>query len=75
MRLLLIEDDRRVARFIQKGLAAERYRVELASTGPDGIEMGLADVYDLILLDLILPGEGGIEVCRQLREHGIKRRS
>jgi DNA-binding response OmpR family regulator len=72
MRLLLIEDDSRVARFIQKGLAAERYRVELAATGPDGIEMGSADVYDVILLDLILPGENGIEVCRQLRENEIK---
>ncbi len=72
MRLLLIEDDRRVARFIQKGLKAERHRVELATTGPDGIEMGLTGVYDLILLDLILPGETGIEVCRQLRENQIK---
>ncbi len=72
MRLLLIEDDSRVARFIQKGLEAERYRVELAATGPDGIEMGLSGVYDVILLDRILPGENGIEVCRQLREHGIE---
>ncbi len=72
MHLLLIEDDRRVARFIQKGLKAERHRVELATTGPVGIEMGLTGVYDLILLDLILPGETGIEVCRQLRENQIK---
>lgn len=72
MHLLLIEDDQRVARFIQKGLKAERYRVELATTGPVGIEMGLTGVYDLILLDLILPGETGIEVCRQLRENQIK---
>ena len=72
MRLLLIEDDSRVARFIQKGLAAERYRVELATNGPDGIEMGLTGVYDVILLDRILPGESGIEVCRQLRENEIK---
>ncbi len=72
MRLLLIEDDRRVARFIQKGLAAERHQVELAATGPDWIEMGLTGVYDLILLDLILPGENGLEVCRRLRENQIK---
>lgn len=72
MHLLLIEDDQRVARFIQKGLKAERHRVELATTGPVGIEMGLTGVYDLILLDLILPGETGIEVCRQLRENQIK---
>ena len=72
MHLLLIEDDLRVARFIQKGLKAERHRVELATTGPVGIEMGSTGVYDLILLDLILPGENGIEVCRQLRENQIK---
>jgi two-component system copper resistance phosphate regulon response regulator CusR len=71
MRLLLIEDDKRVARFIQKGLTAERHRVELASKGSDGIEMGSTGVYDLILLDLILPEETGFEICRQLRENKI----
>lgn len=72
MRFLLIEDDIRVARFIQKGLTAERHRVELASNGPDGIEMGSTGVYDLILLDIVLPGETGFEVCRQLRDKEIK---
>jgi DNA-binding response OmpR family regulator len=72
MRLLLIEDDSRVARFIRKGLEAERYRVEVASDGPPGIEMGLTGSYDLILLDIMLPGTDGIEVCRQLREGGIQ---
>ena len=72
MRFLLIEDDIRVARFIQKGLMAERHRVELAANGRDGIEMGSTGVYDLILLDIVLPGETGFEVCRQLRDNEIK---
>ncbi|MFQ5898887.1 MAG: response regulator transcription factor [Candidatus Methylomirabilia bacterium] len=72
MRLLLIEDDNRVARFIKKGLEAEQYRVEVASDGEQGIEMGLTGSYDLILLDIILPVKNGIEVCRQLRERGIQ---
>lgn len=72
MRLLLIEDDSRVARFIKKGLEAERYRVEIASDGERGIEMGLTGTYDLILLDIILPVKNGIEVCQQLRQQGMQ---
>lgn len=72
MRLLLIEDDSRVARFVQKGLEAERYQVEVAYDGQQGIYMGLTEIYDLILLDIILPVKNGIEVCRELREQGIQ---
>jgi DNA-binding response OmpR family regulator len=72
MRLLLIEDDRRVARFIRKGLEAERYRIEVAFDGQRGIDMGLTESYDLILLDVILPIKTGIDVCRELRKEGVK---
>ncbi|MFQ5789445.1 MAG: response regulator [Acidobacteriota bacterium] len=72
MRLLLIEDDRRVARFIRKGLEAERYQVEVASDGGQAIEMGSGGAYDLILLDIILPIKNGIDVCRELRENDIQ---
>ena len=72
MRLLLIEDDRRVASFVQKGLEAERYKVEVAADGEQGIEMALSGLYDLILLDILLPVRNGIDVCRSLRERGIK---
>lgn len=72
MRLLLIEDDRRVASFVQKGLEAERYKVEVAADGEQGIEMALTGLYDLILLDILLPARNGIDVCRSLRERGIR---
>ena len=71
MRLLLIEDDFRVSRFIRKGLEAERYRVDVTADGGEGIEMGLTGSYNLILLDIVLPTEDGFEVCRRLREAGI----
>ena len=72
MRLLLVEDDSRVARFIRKGLEAENYQVDVASDGDLGIDMGSTDVYGAILLDVILPKQNGVEVCRILREQGIK---
>ncbi len=72
MRLLLVEDDHRVVRFVQKGLEAERYEVDVATDGEQAIEMGLTGVYDLVLLDLILPVKSGIEVCQVLRERGIQ---
>ncbi|MFQ5931344.1 MAG: response regulator transcription factor [Nitrospiraceae bacterium] len=72
MRLLLVEDDRRVGQFIKKGLEAERYSVDVAADGEQGVEMGLSEPYDLIILDLILPVRSGIGVCRELRKEGIK---
>lgn len=72
MRLLLVEDDSRVAKFIRKGLEAENYQVDVASDGELGIEIGLTDVHAVILLDVILPKKNGVEVCRTLREQGIK---
>ena len=71
MRLLLVEDDHRVARFVQKGLEAERFRVDIAADGEHGVELGLTGVYDVILLDLILPAKDGIKVCQELRRAGI----
>jgi two-component system OmpR family response regulator len=72
MKLLLIEDEKRVASFIQKGLQAERYLVEVASDGQRGVEMALAGAHDLIILDILLPVKNGIEVCRQLRNQRIQ---
>ncbi|MDH5748314.1 MAG: response regulator transcription factor [Rhodospirillales bacterium] len=71
MRILLIEDDLRVARFVEKGLAAERFQIEHAADGGKGVELGLSGTYDLILLDLILPVKTGIEVCQELRGENI----
>jgi two-component system, OmpR family, copper resistance phosphate regulon response regulator CusR len=68
MRLLLIEDEEKVARFIVRGLAAERFAVDVAGAGDVGLEMAQAYNYDLIILDLMLPGLEGREALRRIRQ-------
>lgn len=67
MRLLLVEDQGKVARFIHRGLEEEGYAVDVASSGEDALAMAEVTPYDLVLLDLMLPGMDGLEVCRRLR--------
>jgi two-component system copper resistance phosphate regulon response regulator CusR len=67
MRLLLIEDEEKVARFIVKGLTAERFAVDVAAEGDRGVELALTYGYDLIILDLMLPGLSGTEALRLIR--------
>ena len=67
MRLLLIEDEEKVSRFIVKGLMAERFAVDVAAEGVRGLELAQAYGYDLIILDLMLPGLSGTEVLRLVR--------
>lgn len=67
MRLLLVEDEEKVARFIVKGLTAERFAVDVAGAGDIGVEMALTYNYDLIILDLMLPGLDGAEALRRIR--------
>ncbi|MHB8523024.1 MAG: response regulator [Limisphaerales bacterium] len=68
MRLLLIEDERKVADFVARGLRAERYAVDVAYDGPGGWEMVSTYEYDLIILDLMLPGLNGTEILRRIRK-------
>ena len=56
MRLLLIEDEKKVADFVARGLRAERFAVDVAADGPAALQMLAACAYDLIVLDLMLPG-------------------
>lgn len=67
MRLLVIEDERKLAGFIQKGLQEEGYAVDVASDGVEGLSMALDGLHDLILLDLRLPRKDGLTVLRELR--------
>lgn len=67
MRLLLIEDEEKVARFIVKGLEAERFAVDVAFEGDRGLELAQTYSYDLIILDLMLPGLSGTDVLRLVR--------
>jgi len=73
MRTLIIEDDDRVSKFIEKGLKAEGHKVDVAFDGAVGTKMALDCEYDLLLLDLTLPGKNGIEICLDLRAHGWKK--
>lgn len=68
MRLLVIEDEHRIANTIKKGLEQERYAVDVAYTGTDGYDLASTEEYDVIILDLMLPGMDGIELCRTLRK-------
>src|SRR5438105_2742302 len=67
MRLLLVEDDPNLGRFIQKGLQEERYAVDVAMDGEEGLFLATVNQYDLIILDIMLPKLDGLGVCRKLR--------
>jgi two-component system copper resistance phosphate regulon response regulator CusR len=68
MRILVVEDDSVIANLIQKGLERARYEVEVAGDGAAGLKKALGGRYDLIILDLMLPGRDGWSVCAALRE-------
>ncbi|MCW2746347.1 MAG: two component transcriptional regulator, winged helix family [Mycobacterium sp.] len=68
MRLLVVEDDLRMAAMLQRGLAEDGYTVDVAGDGPGAVWQATEVAYDAIVLDLMLPGYDGFEVCRRLRE-------
>lgn len=70
MRVLIVEDDPRLGPSLKKGLEGNHYAVDLATDGDDAMLMALATPYDLVVLDILLPGLSGFEVCKQLRERG-----
>ena len=72
MRVLLVEDERKVASFIARALRENAYAVDVAETGEKGLELALHVAYDAILLDIRLPNLSGIEVCRRLRQTGVQ---
>ncbi len=72
MRILIIEDDRRIASVLQKGLKSEMYAVDIAYTGEAGEELASINDYDIIILDIMLPGQDGWETCTHIRNDGIK---
>jgi DNA-binding response OmpR family regulator len=70
MRLLVVEDERKMADLLRRGLEEEGYSATVALDGVSGYEMALAATFDLILLDLMLPGMDGFQVARRLRDKG-----
>ena len=68
MKILVVDDEERIRRLLKMYLERENYVIEEAEDGNEALEKALANEYDLILLDLMMPGKDGIEVCRELRE-------
>lgn len=71
MRILVVEDEHRIGTSIKKGLELEKYAVDLAFDGRDGFDLASTEEYDCIVLDLMLPGMNGIDICKKLREQNI----
>ena len=67
MKLLLVDDDAKLAASVRRGLTAEGFTVEVAADGIEGLWQASEGTYDLIVLDILLPGRNGYEVCRELR--------
>jgi DNA-binding response OmpR family regulator len=68
MRVLVVEDEKKVASAVRRGLEAEGFAVDIALNGPDGVWLASENEYDVIVLDIMLPGLNGYKVCGQLRE-------
>ena len=70
VRLLLVEDDPRIVSFLRRGLEAEGYEVDVAGEGPQALDLARSTKFALIILDRLLPGLDGLQVCKSIREEG-----
>jgi len=71
MRILVVEDEKKVASFIKKGLEEDYYSVDIASDGKEGSKLAYSDEYDLIILDIMLPFKDGITILKEIRQEKI----
>ena len=72
MRILVVEDDQKAARFLKQGLEEEGHVVDVAADGEEGAQLGHLSPYDLIVLDVQLPKKSGLELSRELRREGVE---
>ena len=72
MRILVVEDEKKVASFIERGLVEEGFEVDVAYDGEEGVEKGLSGIYDLILMDVMLPKKDGIAAIKDLRAQQVQ---
>src|SRR3954464_13422254 len=72
VRILVVEDEKKVAKALREGLEAQHYEVSVAATGEEAFFLANAGAFDLVLLDLMLPGRGGIDVLTTLRKRGVQ---
>jgi two-component system, OmpR family, response regulator len=70
VRVLIVEDEKKVAAAVKRGLEAEGFAIDVALTGTDGLWMATEQTYDVIVLDIMLPGINGYKLCEQLRDAG-----
>jgi len=71
MRILIVEDDRGVSRFLKKGLTEEGFGVDAVFDGEEGLYMATTEIYDLVVLDIMLPEMNGFEVLKGVRKKGV----
>ncbi|MEZ6255664.1 MAG: response regulator transcription factor [Patescibacteria group bacterium] len=71
MRILIVEDEHKIANSIKQGLEQEGYSADTAYTGTDGYDLASTEEYDLIILDIMLPGMNGLQICTNLRKNHI----
>ncbi|MBV8251462.1 MAG: response regulator transcription factor [Chitinophaga sp.] len=72
MKILVIEDETKVGAFIKRGLEEHQHQVDVVADGPSGQHMAIQEEYDLILLDVMLPGINGLTICKNLRGSGLQ---
>jgi DNA-binding response OmpR family regulator len=72
LRILVVEDERKVAQALKEGLEGESYSVVVAHTGEDGFFLANSEQFDLMVLDIMLPGRGGVEVLSAMRKRGLQ---
>jgi DNA-binding response OmpR family regulator len=72
VRILVIEDEQKLGKALQEGLQAEQYGVALAYTGEEGFYLVQTEAFDLVILDVMLPGRNGFEILTTMRQHGLK---
>lgn len=71
MKILVVEDEERIANAIKKGLTQENFTVDVSYSGADGYDLAFSESYNVIILDLMLPGMDGLTICKNLRANGI----
>jgi DNA-binding response OmpR family regulator len=72
MRILLVEDEETISAYIKRGLEEQGYAVDAVLTGPDALDWVAAVDFDLVILDILLPGLDGLSVCREMRRRGLR---
>jgi DNA-binding response OmpR family regulator len=72
VRILVVEDEHKLGKALREGLESEQYGVALAHTGEEGFYLVQTEAFDLVILDVMLPGRSGLEILKAMRQHGLR---